>query len=570
MRHLAILVLVLALFASSARANFSLGQNLFAAGDYAGALQAWRPLAEAGDVRAQYSLGVIYEKGLGVPRDLPRAIEWYRHAANHGYAPAIAALRTAKGRLEPPPSITPKPKPALVPSTPPPAAEADERDRIEQLVREIMRQADLQFRAGTLEHGNVKVARTAAGHLAEIEGVAVSRSSGGRVDVGTVRLEFVADGARYYRITPRLPAVMRLYEPGGGAPSELRIGRQAGAVLWDRDLEIVIDLDARLGEVEVVAPDGQRAARFGEIAMTTELVERAGRWSGPIGLTIRDFAASAPDGGGFKLDGMSLVARVENLDMALYAHLSCGHGDDGRDAEDLLRSFGRLLSGFSLSFGFDDLAASPSGGRPARMKRLDYEVALSGIDRDLASLAMRYGHRGLDGEAPILPRHVPREAGLALTLDRLPIKTVVKAGLAALLEYWFFGKVASSSAVYNELRTALTAAGTELRIKDGTLTAPDYLVQLAGIFAADTRALWGISGEVGLTIAGLDGILAGLRNGEAAPKPDTPSLATLLRRLGRPSIDGKTMSYDITVDRAGKILVNGENSIPLIAALFAS
>ncbi len=569
MRHLAILVLLLALFASPARANFSLGQNLFAAGDYAGALQAWRPLAEAGDVRAQYSLGVIYEKGLGVPRDLPQAIEWYRHAADHGYAPAIAALRAAKRHLKPPPSITPTPKPALVPSTPPPAAEADERERIELLVREIMRQADLQFRAGMLEHGNVKVARTGAGHLAEIENVAISRGSGGRVDVGTVRLAFVADGARYYRITPRLPAVMRLYEPGGGAPSELRIGTQAGAILWDRDLEIAIDLDARLGDVEVVAPDGRRAARFGEIAMTTELVERAGRWSGPVGLTIRDVAAGAPDGGGFRLGGMSLVARVENLDMTLYAHLSRGLGADQASAEGMLRSFGRLLSGFSVSFGFDDLAASPSGGRPARMKRLDYELALTGIDRDLASLAMRYGHRGLDGEAPIVPRHVPREAGLSLTLDRLPIETVVKAGLAALLEYWFFGEVASGSAVYNELRTALTAAGTELRIEDGALTAPDYLVQLAGIFAADTQALWGISGEAGLTIAGLDGILARLRDGTAAPKPGTPSLAALIRRLGRPSVDGKAMSYDITVNREGKILINGENSIPLIAALFA-
>ena len=47
------------------------------------------------DPRAQYRLGVIFEKGLGVDRDYDESLKWYRAAANRQWAPAqyhLAAL----------------------------------------------------------------------------------------------------------------------------------------------------------------------------------------------------------------------------------------------------------------------------------------------------------------------------------------------------------------------------------------------------------------------------------------------------------------------------------------------
>jgi TPR repeat protein len=60
--------------------------------DYAGALRAWRPLAEAGEARAQYHLGMFYEEGRGVGRDTGEAARWYRAAAGQGHAQAQNAL----------------------------------------------------------------------------------------------------------------------------------------------------------------------------------------------------------------------------------------------------------------------------------------------------------------------------------------------------------------------------------------------------------------------------------------------------------------------------------------------
>jgi TPR repeat protein len=51
-----------------------------------------RERAEAGDVRAQYALAVIYDTGTGVPIDYQQGLKWFRLSAEGGYAPAQAKL----------------------------------------------------------------------------------------------------------------------------------------------------------------------------------------------------------------------------------------------------------------------------------------------------------------------------------------------------------------------------------------------------------------------------------------------------------------------------------------------
>ncbi len=45
-------------------------------------------LAEKGDAQAQYNLGVMYERGDGVPRDFKKAVKWFRKAAEQEFADA--------------------------------------------------------------------------------------------------------------------------------------------------------------------------------------------------------------------------------------------------------------------------------------------------------------------------------------------------------------------------------------------------------------------------------------------------------------------------------------------------
>jgi hypothetical protein len=61
-------------------------------GDYAGAIRLWRPLANAGDVNAEYNMGVMYDVGHGVPKNDVQAAAWYRRAAEKGMGHAMINL----------------------------------------------------------------------------------------------------------------------------------------------------------------------------------------------------------------------------------------------------------------------------------------------------------------------------------------------------------------------------------------------------------------------------------------------------------------------------------------------
>lgn len=63
--------------------------------DYDNAFGWFQKAADQGDVEAQEALGVFYEHGHGhsVPKDLNKAIKWYRKAAQHGNKYAIKNLK---------------------------------------------------------------------------------------------------------------------------------------------------------------------------------------------------------------------------------------------------------------------------------------------------------------------------------------------------------------------------------------------------------------------------------------------------------------------------------------------
>lgn len=97
-RAIAVLLVALAV-AAPARADFEAGVAAARAGDYAGALREWRPLAERGHRDAQFNLGLLYENGFGVAVDAAQAARWYRRAAEQDdrTAQAYLAEMYAKG-----------------------------------------------------------------------------------------------------------------------------------------------------------------------------------------------------------------------------------------------------------------------------------------------------------------------------------------------------------------------------------------------------------------------------------------------------------------------------------------
>ena len=60
------------------------GLDAFQKQDYKTAYKFWLPLAEQGNAKAQFNLGLMYNNGQGVPQDYKEAVKWYRLSAEQG------------------------------------------------------------------------------------------------------------------------------------------------------------------------------------------------------------------------------------------------------------------------------------------------------------------------------------------------------------------------------------------------------------------------------------------------------------------------------------------------------
>lgn len=78
--------------ANDDEAQFAAGVAAYHAEDYQKAFDAWSPLAKGGDNAAQFNLGILYQYGLGVPRNVGEAVKWYMQSSEAGYADASLQL----------------------------------------------------------------------------------------------------------------------------------------------------------------------------------------------------------------------------------------------------------------------------------------------------------------------------------------------------------------------------------------------------------------------------------------------------------------------------------------------
>jgi TPR repeat protein len=88
MRRAAVPVLALGLAGPAAAGDWQNAMAAYKRGDYATEFRLLKPLAEQGWSRAQYSLGIMYVHGQGMPKDYGQAVRWYRLAADQGDARA--------------------------------------------------------------------------------------------------------------------------------------------------------------------------------------------------------------------------------------------------------------------------------------------------------------------------------------------------------------------------------------------------------------------------------------------------------------------------------------------------
>ncbi len=78
------LLLVISPLTAAQSGSLAQGMAAFEADQFGEAARILRPLAERGDVEAQFTLGYMYYMGTGVPQSKSTAVRWYKKAADQG------------------------------------------------------------------------------------------------------------------------------------------------------------------------------------------------------------------------------------------------------------------------------------------------------------------------------------------------------------------------------------------------------------------------------------------------------------------------------------------------------
>jgi TPR repeat protein len=74
-------------------AGYEEGYQAANKGSYSIAFKEFKAAAEKGDARAQYSLAVMYNDGIGTKKDPDEAMLWFRKSAAQGHPLAIEILK---------------------------------------------------------------------------------------------------------------------------------------------------------------------------------------------------------------------------------------------------------------------------------------------------------------------------------------------------------------------------------------------------------------------------------------------------------------------------------------------
>ena len=86
------IIVYLALSASGGAQDYDKGYDAAKIGDYETALKEWRPLAEKKNALAQFQIGLLYQHGKGVSKNLVKAAILYQLAAEQNLASAQSSL----------------------------------------------------------------------------------------------------------------------------------------------------------------------------------------------------------------------------------------------------------------------------------------------------------------------------------------------------------------------------------------------------------------------------------------------------------------------------------------------
>ena len=525
--------------------DFTYGQRLYTIGDYAGAFKVWRPLADGGDARAQYSLALMYTRGFGVDRDLDEARRWAEKAVAQGYAPARDMLRMLRSEQN-----------ASKKASPPRnkyAHDTSEEGQIKAAIADAMAQLT-SARHGNLRYTDIVVRPSATGHDFMILDTMLRGDDGEVLDLGNIRGQVSTKSERHYEIGLTLPEVLYLRNKDEETV-RIAIGGQTSRMLWDRKFHTSTVFSFVLDNIVLTAEKQPGTASLQRLAIVSDVKQTSDNWSGPFRFAVTGLEVERPEGGSTaSIGSFGFDVEVDGLDLPGYLSAVRGlqpgveRSDNGSD------SFVGTVRSLGLRLHASEIDLPNIEGAGFSLAHSALSIALTDLGNDLARLGIGLQHRGLQpAAARELPPWTPSSMTANLVLDRIPLRTATYALVTLALDVALFGEVTSGGELLARLQRDFAARGTRLDIARLEFDSTALKASVSGGFQSDKKAALGITGAIDATVAGLDNL--GL-----TPDAENSFGQELIDRLaaqGRGAADGG-QSFRIELTKDARVLVNGQ------------
>ncbi|MGO1076513.1 hypothetical protein [Inquilinus sp. CA228] len=486
---------------------------------------------------------------------------------------------------------------ALAQATPEGAAEL--RDGLNQMLQPIL---GLQVQRQPLFTGPITVEPAGAGYTVVFPGVHLMLDTSTKTESRTLTLRCEAQtyraasaGAATWRLESDQP-INCAAEPSG-APRATMISRALQA-------HLMVDLDQKLFTESEVRADSLAIGQDGQPGKVT--IDRVS-WSSRV-----DPAADpGRHDAAFRMETRGLSALDEKgIERFAVGHSVYDATMGGMDVRLVLAAYGEILGAYGGMMEETAAALSDQKADPKQVERLPLETVkkmmsitkrmvagfgdageFSGTVTDLRVKApdvqvtvdrLRFaeGYGGAStpqgtgvlelemaglGLAPKLPfaQWIPADATVRLNAGGIPwveVATAYMAFLDASASQWDVPNEAEQrmAQAMTELGGILRQAGSRLAVTSFQITAPEAAVDLSGAVQGKDSAAHGVTADLDLRVTNLDGLikfLQGLPDGAQAAAG--LSMAEVMGRQATADDGRSARDYDIVVDEAGKILVNG-------------
>ncbi len=420
------------------------------------------------------------------------------------------------------------------------------------------------------------------------------RRKGGAIDIGDVGITARPRPDGRYRVRLVLPKKMAVRDSGGGTTAIL-IAKQRFDGIWAPELESFIKIDAAYADIRWVPPPGRPGSKIGNLVLKADFTESSpGAWSGPFVAVMTDLEFSDKTGKGhvhvgsvemrtdsrdLRLGDQSRLVREVNATLTPLAGARIAKVKkerltkaEARAFSKLLRTLRHLFADASSEIRITDITYSKTPGAPkSRLKQLHVRIALNDLDKEFSNFNLSYEHNLLvvsetEGAGRLL---APVAMAIDLAVVRLPNDALWRALLDAVEASVTDPKLAETL-LADRVEAALLAAGSEFRLDSLRFEAPDFLITANGRVTADRTAVNHATGELTVTIRGLDALQRSMaRSPRKLGAAGMAPFVGLFGAFGEPGTDesgAPIRRYRLTLKRDGKVLLNGKETGGLIGA----